>query len=89
VVLQQYENGGPPWLTSILDEDTEPKDLPWIRRALGDVPVPTLYYEHKRGDNDPFIQQLRGLFPEATLLLVDEVKTESLPPDGRLRRPKP
>jgi hypothetical protein len=45
----------------------EPVELPWIRRLLGDEPIPALYDDLAEPEREQ-VQRLRGLFPEARIL---------------------
>lgn len=63
---------------------TKPKELPWIRRMLGDEPIPALVDDLAEPDGE-YVRRLRRLFPEARIML----RQEQYPPDSRLRRPDP
>lgn len=46
----------------------EAPSIPWLRRKLGDEPIPTIWYFPKKDYDGIGLERVRKLFPEAQIL---------------------
>lgn len=69
-MLEKYNGAdGPLWRVVVMPGLSEPKELPWVRRALGDSPV--LAFKWGSDADSEVNRRLLRLFPEAKIVLKD------------------